>query len=118
MKHILLTRPLDDSLDLMLKFSSEGFKISHLPLIKIKKLENKQKIVNDYDALIFTSSNAIKYLDIKKINKNIYCFCVGEVTENEVKKKGFQNIISAKNLMLTSVLFLQFPITFARLVIE
>ncbi len=95
MKHILLTRPLDDSLDLMLKFRSEGFKISHLPLIKIKKLENKQKILSDYDALIFTSSNAIKHLDIKNINKNIYCFCVGSATEKTARSKGFTNTFSA-----------------------
>jgi len=35
--HILLTRPLEDSYELILKFKKLGHKISHLPLIKIEK---------------------------------------------------------------------------------
>ena len=29
------------------------------------------------------------------LNKNIFCFCVGEATEKIVKEKGFQNIFTA-----------------------
>ena len=35
--HILLTRPLDDCKDLILKFKSLGNAVSHLPVIEIKK---------------------------------------------------------------------------------
>ena len=35
--HILLTRPLEDSHDLILKFQKLGHGVSHMPLIKIEK---------------------------------------------------------------------------------
>ena len=35
--HILLTRPLEDSKELIMRFKSLGHKVSHLPVINIKK---------------------------------------------------------------------------------
>ena len=40
--HILLTRPLEDSKDLILKFKSLGHSVSHLPVIEIKKIEHEE----------------------------------------------------------------------------
>ena len=37
--HILLTRPLDDCYEMILKFQSLGHQISHLPLLKIEKVD-------------------------------------------------------------------------------
>ena len=93
--HILLTRPLDDSKELILKFKSLGHKVSHFPVIKIEGRKYEEKDFEDYEGIIFTSSNAIKNLNLKKINKNIYCFCVGSSTESVAKSKGFQNIYTA-----------------------
>ena len=93
--HILLTRPLDDCSEMILKFKMLGHKVSHLPLLSIKQITHEKIDFQDFKAIVFTSANSLRFLNIKKLNKNIYCFCVGEVTENEVKKKGFQNIISA-----------------------
>ena len=50
---------------------------------------------SEFKGIIFTSTNAIKNLDVSKINKNIFCFCVGDATEKIVKEKGFQNIFTA-----------------------
>ena len=55
---------------------------------------NKIKIYN-YDAIIFTSSNAIRFLELKNINKNILCFCVGSSTEKTARSNGFQNVFAA-----------------------
>ena len=35
--HILLTRPLEDSQDLILRFQNLGHQVSHMPVIKIEK---------------------------------------------------------------------------------
>ena len=51
--------------------------------------------MKDYKGIIFTSANAIKFLNINDIPKNIYCFCVGEATEKKAKYFGFYNAISA-----------------------
>ena len=94
--HILLTRQLEDCSKLIIKFIKHGHVVSHLPLLRIEKiLYNKEELM-DCKAIIFTSANAIKFLDTKEINKNIKCFCVGNATENQAKSVGFQNIISAE----------------------
>ena len=46
--HILLTRPLDDSKELILKFSSLKHKVSHLPLLNIKKKETREVDFDQY----------------------------------------------------------------------
>ncbi len=93
--NILLTRPLENSRDLILRFQSLGHKVIHLPLITIQKLDYKDLDFSLFKGMIFTSSNAIRNLDVKNIDKNIDCFCVGNVTENVAKSFGFQKIYSA-----------------------
>jgi len=94
--HILLTRPLEDSQDLIFRFQKLGHEISHMPLAKIEK--KKYEVINfsDYKGIIFTSSNAIKFLDIKLIDKKINCFCVGNQTEKKARSIGFLNVYSAE----------------------
>ena len=93
--HILLTRQLQDSKDLIKKFKSNGFKVSNLPLLEINKLYYNEIKNYNYNAIIFTSSNAIKFLNLKNIKKNILCFCVGSYTEKTARSNGFQNVIAA-----------------------
>ena len=94
--HILLTRPFDDSKDLILKFTSLGHKVSHLPVIFIEPLQYDEPDYSQFKGIIFTSANAIKNLNTSKIDKNIECFCVGNSTEKIAKQTGFQNIFCAE----------------------
>ena len=98
--HILLTRQLEDSKDLIQKFKSNGFKVSNLPLLEIRKSDYNETKIYNHNAIIFTSSNAIRFLDLKNINKNILCFCVGEMTEKKARAAGFQNTIAAEGNVL------------------
>ena len=63
--HILLTRPLENSHDLILRFKSLGHKVSHVPLISIEKVNYEKLDFSFFKGIIFTSANAIKNLDIK-----------------------------------------------------
>ena len=92
--HILLTRPLEDSHELILKFQSLGHEISHMPLINIEGKKYEPLNFSDFKGIIFTSANAIKFFDIKPIDKKIICFCVGSVTEKKARSCGFQNVLS------------------------
>jgi uroporphyrinogen-III synthase len=93
--HILLTRPLEDIQELILKFQELGHVVSHMPVIKIEKVNYKSINFSEFSGIIFTSSNAIKYLDTRIIDKNKICFCVGSATEKKARSVGFQNVISA-----------------------
>ena len=93
--HILLTRPLKDSHELILKFQKLGHEVSHLPLIKIEKKDYEKLNFADYRGIIFTSSNSVNFLDTKLIDKKINCFCVGSATEKNARQNGFQNVYAA-----------------------
>ena len=93
--HILFTRPLEDCHEMILKFQSLGHEVSHLPLINIEGLKYKPLNYSDFRGIIFTSANAVKFLDIKNIDKKIACFCVGSTTEKKARSVGFQNVFSA-----------------------
>ena len=69
--HILFTRPLEDSYEMMLKFQSLGHEISHLPLINIEGLKYEKLNYSEFKGVIFTSSNAIKFLNTKDIDKKM-----------------------------------------------
>ncbi|MDB9699087.1 uroporphyrinogen-III synthase [Candidatus Pelagibacter sp.] len=94
--HILFTRPLDDCHEMILKFQSLGHEISHLPLINIEGLKYETPNYSEFKGIIFTSVNAIKFLDIKKIDKQLKCFCVGSATEKKARSVGFQNVFAAE----------------------
>jgi len=94
--HILLTRPLEDCSEMILKFKSLEHQVSHLPLLKIDKVNYEEINFLDYRAIIFTSANAVKFLDLNKIDKKLLCFCVGNATEKKARSVGFQNVIAAE----------------------
>jgi uroporphyrinogen-III synthase len=94
--HILFTRPLEDCHEMILKFQLLGHEISHLPLINIEGLKYETLDYSQYKGIIFTSANAIKFLDIKSIDKKLKCFCVGNATEKKARSVGFQNVFAAE----------------------
>ena len=53
--HILLTRPLEDCSEMIVKFKSLDHKVSHLPLINVEKVYHEEINFVDYDLLIFPS---------------------------------------------------------------
>ena len=107
--NILITRPLIDSEDLMGKLFSLGHKIIHIPTLKISSNKIESVNLNQYDALIFTSANAIRNLKVVSEEKNKLCFCVGSITEKIARQLGYNNTLSAggtvnalKNLIINS----------------
>ena len=107
--HILLTRPLEDCSEMILKFQSLGLQVSHLPLLKIEKVNYEEIKFSNFKAIIFTSANAVKFLDLDKLDKNIKCFCVGGTTEKKARSVGFQNTLAAEgNVSNLKELILQY----------
>ena len=59
-------------------------------------METKKINLLNYQAIIFTSSNAIKFMNIEKFNSKIKCFCVGKATELTARQIGFLNTYSSE----------------------
>ena len=89
--HIVITRPKEDSSNLIKELIRLGHSVTHLPVIKIEKLKTKKINLENYKAVIFTSSNAVRFMNIEKFDLKIKCFCVGKSTEYAAKKNGFIN---------------------------
>jgi len=94
--HIVITRPKEDSLHLIENLIKSGHTVTHLPVIRIKKLETEKVNLLNYQAIIFTSSNAIRFMNIEKFNLKIKCFCVGRATELTAKQVGFINTFTSE----------------------
>jgi len=107
--NILITRPLMDAEDLMEKLFAYGHKIIHLPTLKIFTVKTELVNPNNFDAFVFTSTNAVRNLKLSSTNKSLHCFCVGSITEKIARQSGFTNTSSAggtvnalKNLIMVS----------------
>ena len=107
--NIIFTRPLIDAEDLMRNFFSSNYKVIHLPTLSISSANMEPISTKDFDGLIFTSANAVRFLKLRNDEKNIKCFCVGNITERSLRLKGFNNTVAAsgtvnalKNIILNS----------------
>ena len=107
--NILITRPLIDAEDLMESFFAHGHKIIYLPTLKISIIDAELVNPDNFDAFIFTSTNAVRSLKLTNTNKSLHCFCVGLITEKIARHSGFINTCSAggtvnalKNLIMIS----------------
>ena len=98
--HILLTRPLEDCSEMIIKFQSLGHKVSHLPLLSIKKILHEKIDLSEFRGIVFTSSNAVRFLNLNRLDKKMKCFCVGNSTEKEARGHGFSNTIAAEGNVL------------------
>ena len=72
--HILLTRPLEDCSEMILKFKSLGHQVSHIPLINIEKDNYEEIKFSEYGGIIFTSANAVKYLNQRQKYQMFLCW--------------------------------------------
>ena len=107
--NIIFTRPLIDAEDLMTNFFSSNYKVIHLPTLSINSANMEPINTKEFDGLIFTSANAVRFLKLKNDEKNIKCYCVGNITERSLRLKGFTNTVAAsgtvnalKNIILNS----------------
>ena len=85
---------------MIIKFQSLGHKVSHLPLLSIKKILHEKIDLSEFRGIVFTSSNAVRFLDLNRLDKKIKCFCVGNSTEKEARGHGFSNTIAAEGNVL------------------
>ena len=63
--------------------------------MKVLKYE-APKTIRSLRELFLPATNAVKFLDIKNIDKKLKCFCVGSATEKKARSAGFQNVFAAE----------------------
>ena len=98
--HILFTRPLEDCHEMILKFQSLGHEISHLPLINIEGLKYEAPNYSEFKGIIFTSTNAIKFLDIKNIDKKLNVFVLEVLLKKKLEVLVFKMFLQLKEMLI------------------
>lgn len=98
MKTVLITRPKNQSQEIVQLFENEGYKSFIEPLFSVTKIDVRKNFsptkVSQISAIIITSSNACFSLIDCEFPKNIKIFTVGKMTAQKLAKAGFYNIIS------------------------
>ena len=57
---------------MILKFQSLGHQVSHLPLIRIEKVNYEEINLSEYGGIVFTSANAVKFLKFENEISEIF----------------------------------------------
>jgi uroporphyrinogen-III synthase len=92
---ILITRPEDDALDYAAELQAEGFETLVAPMLVIVPTAFEQPDLSKYQALLFTSANAVRIFAEMVKSRVLPVFVVGPHTEKEARTQGFGNVISA-----------------------
>ena len=92
----LVTRPAEDSADLLRELESRGVSALVEPLLTIKA---KDGVVIDTDgvqALLFTSANGARNFAVSSSVRDLPAFAVGDATAETLRRLGFTKVESAR----------------------
>lgn len=90
---ILLTRPLQDSIEMSRYISSE-FEVLIAPLLEIKKVYYNLNFPKNFDIILFTSKNGLRFFKKDFIKDSHLVFTIGSGTQKLANKIGIENIIN------------------------
>jgi uroporphyrinogen-III synthase len=94
---ILITRPKNLSEQIAQKLAKKNIESVIQPLFQIVEIDDLNPVNLQPQAIIITSSASICALEKLGIRKTIPILSVGEVTSSNLKKIGYNNILSASN---------------------
>ena len=92
-KSILLTRPLQDSIEMSRNISSE-FEFFIAPLLDIKKVNYDLNFSENFDIILFTSKNGLRFFKKDFIKDRHLVFTIGSGTQKFANKVGIENVIN------------------------
>lgn len=90
---ILITRPIDDARDFCRDIAALGWRPVAVPLLRIVPLSPAAPHVDDIQAIVFTSINAVRHA--LELPFDLPVYCVGDRTADVAREAGFLNVVSA-----------------------
>lgn len=90
---ILLTRPSQDSIEMSGNISSES-EVFVAPLLEIKKVDYDLNFSDDFDVILFTSKNGIRFFQRSFIKESHLVFTIGNGTKDFANKIGINKVIN------------------------
>ena len=93
---LLLTRPRSDDDTLPAMLEQHGHQVTHVPLLEVEFLPPAAIDATLYQAVVATSSNALRVLAPNHSLAHLPLYAVGAATARTGRDKGFGNITSGK----------------------
>ena len=91
---ILITRPREDSGEMVEALEAKGYKVFSEPLLSIEALPVMWPEERRYHGLVLTSTNALRQIP-RGAYRTFPVYTVGARTAQEARKAGFENVFSA-----------------------
>jgi uroporphyrinogen-III synthase len=92
---VLVTRPLDDSLDTAVRLKLLGHEAVIAPLLEIRFRDGGELPLDGVQAILVTSANGIRALARRTGRRDLPVFAVGRQSAEDARKAGFDDVRSA-----------------------
>lgn len=92
---IVITRPRESAETFALDLQEHGYQCYIEPLLTVEPLDFTLPNLNNYEALLFTSANAVRAFAGTDEERNIPVYTVGPQTEEAAHDVGFSDIVCA-----------------------
>jgi len=93
---VLVTRPLDDSLETAARLKTMGHESIIEPLLEIRFHDGGAISLNGVQAILATSANGIRALIRRTPRRDVPVFAVGQQSAEEARAAGFADVRSAE----------------------
>jgi len=86
---VLITRPEESAAETAYLLNQKGYLTFCEPMMDVVFHESALPDLDQFNALVFTSANAVKAYMLKTDRRDIMAYCVGDTTLQAVRKAGF-----------------------------
>ena len=93
---ILITRPYDQAISFAERLEAAGYEVLIEPMLTIKATDFTPPDLHDYQALVFTSVNAVRTFARHSSQRHLPVYCVGEKTAQEAKREGYDRVYTGE----------------------
>jgi uroporphyrinogen-III synthase len=92
---ILVTRPLEDGIEIAARLAALGHQALLAPLLEPRFFDGPEPELGDVTAILATSANGVRALARRTRRRDLAIFAVGPQTAGEAQKAGFTDVRSA-----------------------
>jgi uroporphyrinogen-III synthase len=104
---ILITRPEENAAQTAYALNQKGYLTFCEPFLDVVFHDVSLPDLDQVDALVFSSANAVQAFILKSDRRDIMAYCVGDNTLHAVRHAGFENYKSAKGKVSDLIELLQ-----------
>jgi uroporphyrinogen-III synthase len=92
---VLVTRPLDDALEIQILLAARGHQVIVAPLLRVEFRRGPDIDLTGVQAILATSANGVRALARRTARRDLPVFAVGPQTAQAAETVGFDNVRSA-----------------------